>query len=191
MKKLIVILVLTVIFTGIDINAQRTVVVKRNPNHTTVVKRTPRGRVVYVHNRRAVRTARVLPPKAVIIHHRNFKYYYHEGVYYKLYKGRYIIVPPPRGLRIRVLPPHHTRIVIGPRVIFYAGGVFYQEQDGQTDEYEVIEPPVGTIIYNLPEDAEEVTVDGNPYYEYDGVLYQQVSTDEDKSYEVACLLNDE
>lgn len=185
-------LIILMLTLSLDLNAQPPRKArKKPPPRRVVVKRTPRHKVVYVHPRRPRRVVKVVPAGAAVIHHRNVKYHYHGGIYYRLHKGQYIVVPPARGLRVRVLPPSHVRIVVGPGAVFYCAGIFYNLLEGTEDEYEVIEPPVGAVVQELPEDAEEVMVDGESYYEYDGALYKKVSTDDGEGYEVAELIEEE
>lgn len=58
----------------------------------------------------------------------------------------------------------------GPNQFYYSGGLFYQQNNNQ---YEVVVPPVGAEVPNLPQDANLVTIDGIDYYEYKGVYYTQ------------------
>ena len=60
-----------------------------------------------------------------------------------------------------------------------------------TNEYEVVEPSVGTVVPELPEnDVEVVTIDGETYYEFDDILYKPLVTKEGVQYEVVGRLDD-
>ena len=48
-------------------------------------------------------------------------------------------------------------------------------------EYKVVVPPVGAEVPSLPEEAQEVTVNGKVFYEYKGVYYQASQNDEGKT----------
>jgi hypothetical protein len=109
-------------------------------------------------------------------------------VFYVARNGSYVRVVPPVGIRVAVLPAGYVRLVVGPSVFFYAGGIFYVE-DVSSGEYVVADPPVGAIVSQLPSGAAEVEIDGKLYYEYNGILYKPVRT-EKKAYEVAGKLED-
>ncbi len=55
------------------------------------------------------------------------------------------------------------------REYFYQDGVFYiQNSSGQ---YEVIVPPAGALVNELPDDYETITLDGVSYYKVDDTVY--------------------
>lgn len=90
----------------------------------------------------------------------------HFGGYYHPY------VYPHLGLVVRVLPFGYYSFVWNSYPYYYAGGLFYQAcADGS---YQVIAPPVGAEVPSLPINAEIVTIDGNPYYQYQGIYYESV-----------------
>jgi hypothetical protein len=78
------------------------------------------------------------------------------------------------GIRIAALPAGYVRVVVGPSVFFYAGGIFYM-LDEVSKEYVVADPPVGAIVYTLPSDAAEIEIDGKPFMEYNGIIYKPVN----------------
>ena len=63
-----------------------------------------------------------------------------------------------------------TPFYYGANQFYYSGGLFYQQNNSQ---YEVVTPPVGAEVPNLPSDANQVTINGVDYYEYKGVYYTQ------------------
>jgi len=135
-----------------------------------------------------VRTVRNLPQSAVVIRHRNVPYYFHGGTFYVSNNGVYIRTVPPVGIRIAALPAGYVRVVVGPRVFFYAGGIFYT-LDEASKEYVVADPPVGAIVSQLPSDAVEIEIDGTPYMEYNGIIYKPVTIDQ-PGYEVVGKLDE-
>jgi len=154
----------------------RTQPVTRNPHY------------IYPRHRRVVRT---LPRHHVRIVYRGLPYFYYSGIYYTQYGDEYIVVMPPLGFRITVLPVGYTRIVVGPSIYFYHSGIYYLEsktpEDNNEDDgkYEVVKPPIGTIVSEIHEDSEEVVVDGKTYYEYNDILYKKIiDTDNKVTYEV-------
>ena len=52
----------------------------------------------------------------------------------------------------------------------------------------VVDPEVGTIVYELPDDYEKVEIDGVTYFEYANVLYKKVQIDGTRAYEVVGLI---
>ncbi len=91
---------------------------------------------------------------------------------------------PPVGFRIRTLALAPVRIVVRNRPFWYAQGVFYVKQN---EEYIVAETPVGAVVPELPEDAEEIDFSGVTAYELNDAIYQEV----DDGYEIIDLLEDE
>ncbi|WP_353780010.1 DUF6515 family protein [Winogradskyella sp. 3972H.M.0a.05] len=151
---------------------------------TQPIRRSPHYR--YPRHRRVIRT---LPVNHVRIVYRGMPYFYYSGIYYTSYGDEYIVVLPPRGFRISVLPVGHVRIVVGPTVYFYHSGIYYVESTETNVEeegkYEVTQPPVGTVVTEIHEDSEEVSVDGKTYYEYNDVLYKKrIDNEGDITYEV-------
>ena len=169
-----------------EMNAQRRVVVKTP--HRTVV-RTPRAKVVYRNPAPAVRVVRTVPRTAVVVNYGGLRYHYSAGVYYRYYNGRYVVVSAPIGLRVRILPVGYRLIYVGPRAYYYYQGSYYIKVEG-TDEYETVEAPTDAVVHTLPEDTEEVEIDGKTFYEYNGILYKVVTTPEGKAFKVTGKLED-
>jgi len=177
------ILLLCLSFSFTELFAQRRVVVE-TPRKTVVVKKTPRKtKVVYTHAAPKARTVRAIPGKAVIVTHRATKYHYHAGVFHRLYRGNYVVVAPPVGVRISVLPVGFRRVYIGSRSYFYFGGVFYIKNES-VEEYEVVDAPEGAIVHALSKEAERIAIEGKVYYAYNDTLYQKVETEEGEAFEV-------
>jgi hypothetical protein len=151
----------------------------------TLVK-VPRTKIVYRTPNRKVIRYRVLPGKNhLIFHHRNLKYYYAGGFYYRMIDGYYVRFAPALGLRIKVLPVGHRIVVWNNKKFFYDQGVYYTAVN---NEYEVVAPEPGLTVDELPEAAERVKVDDEDYYEYNDVLYQKTKTDNGQAYQVAAVV---
>jgi hypothetical protein len=185
MKAKQVVFILTVILLSVasESYAQRRVI---NTPRRTVVQG-PRGTVVY-RKRPVVRPVRRLPRRAVVIRYRKVPYYYHGGVFYMSRNGVYVRTAPPVGIRVAALPAGYVRVVVGPRVFFYAEGIFYI-LDEASREYAVADPPIGAVVSQLPSDAAEIEIDGKPYMEYNGIIYKLV-TIEQPGYEVVGKLDE-
>jgi hypothetical protein len=95
-----------------------------------------------------------------------------SGLYYN-YRGYYNRYYYPRiGFSIGVLPYGYYPFSYGPYQYFYSDGYYYQQYNNQ---YTVVEPPVGAEIDRLPEGAESIVIDGQQYYELNGVYYLPVT----------------
>jgi len=89
--------------------------------------------------------------------------------------GYYNFYRPFIGFRLNVLPFGYYPFYYGPDQYYYSGGLFYRQYE---NNYQVVTPPVGAEVPNLPEEANLVTIDGVDYYELKGVYYTQ-STNKD------------
>jgi hypothetical protein len=60
------------------------------------------------------------------------------------------------------------------------------EQRLLNDQYTVVEPPVGASVDKLPAKAQSIVIDGQQYYEMNGVYYQPITKDDGTTaYQVA------
>jgi hypothetical protein len=185
-KSLYIVLIIGILLTSMNIavEAQRRVIVVKRPSRTVVVTRVPRSRVVYV-NHRVIRppvVVRTPPAESVAVVYGRTRYFYHAGFYYAMRPEGYVVVPPPAGIVITVLPPRCVRVIIRSGTFFYIGGVFYTQV---TEGYKVVDPPAGAQVEELPEDAEKVNVEGKIFYEHNGTLYKKVETENGFAYEVS------
>jgi hypothetical protein len=121
----------------------------------------------------------ITPKNAFLITHSGKKYHYHSGIYYKRSGANYIITKAPIGIRIRTLPKERIKCNIKGKKYFYYYGTFYIKTD-EADEYITVDPPKGAIVDALPEGYKDVTVDGNEYYEFEGILYKPVISENDE-----------
>jgi hypothetical protein len=69
-------------------------------------------------------------------------YFYSGGYWYRPQGPRYVIVAPPRGIRVRELPSFSQEVWLGSTLFFVAAGTYYLYQP-DTQEYVVAEPPQG------------------------------------------------
>lgn len=85
-------------------------------------------------------------------------------------------------------------MIVGPSIYYYHSGVYYadtSESASDDQKYEVTQPPVGTLLRTIHEDAEEVVIDGKIFYDYNDILYKRVSTfDGNTAYEVVHVHNE-
>jgi hypothetical protein len=98
------------------------------------------------------------------------------------------LIVAPRGLRVGFLPLGNRSLLIHNIPHYYYAGTYYRAVG---NEYEVVQPSIGTVVPELPEDnVEEITIDGQSYLEYDDVLYKTVVTTTGIQYEVVGRLDD-
>ncbi len=147
----------------------------RRVSSTKVTYRKPTRKVVSVRN----------IPNRRVIRHGGQNYYYANNRYYTYSRGRYIVISPKVGFRVRTLPAPYKRIYFNNYNYFYAGGIFYIHTN---DVYEVVDPEIGTIVYELPDGYEKVEIDGLSYYEYANILYEKVQVDGERAYEVVGII---
>lgn len=81
-----------------------------------------------------------LPPVHREIVYRHEHYFYHDGIWYRPYNSRFIVIFPPIGIIVPFLPPFYTTIWVGPTTYYYAGGVYYAWYPEQRS-YVVVEAP--------------------------------------------------
>ncbi|PSL18790.1 DUF6515 family protein [Dyadobacter jiangsuensis] len=161
MKTLNRLLVMTMMALSLHANAQSSV---------TVIRRPPR--------------------ESKIVVHAGVRYHYYGGVYYKPYGRQYVVVRPPVGLRVTVLPVGYASVTIGRMPYFYAGGVYYVQYS--PGRYEVVEPPKELAVNSnpsqlsaLPEGAQSVYIAGRKYYKINDTYYEKsVSENGGESYVV-------
>lgn len=106
----------------------------------------------------------------------NTAYHYNHG-YYGSYYG------PRLGFSVGFLPYGYYPFYYGDYQYFYSDGLFYQYND---DQYTVVEPPVGAEVTTLPSNAQSIVINGQQYYEVNGVYYEPITKDDGTlSYQVA------
>lgn len=107
----------------------------------------------------------------------NHNYYHYNRGYY----GSYYY--PRIGFSIGVLPYGYYPFFYGDYQYYYSDGLFYQYDN---NEYTVVEPPIGAEVKELPDKAQSIVINGQQYYELNGVYYQPVTKDDGSTvYQVA------
>lgn len=180
----------------------------------------------------------ILPPRYKVVRYFGIDYYIYNDVYYRPYRGHYIVCRPPFGVTIarsvvdisfatvnfayysnvyrtfgaidannryidqqnRIIAQNNATIMAQNRAIamnpnsalssyeianrlglvqsyayadrnyFYQDGVFYIVNAG--GQYQVIVPPAGALVQNLPEDYDIITLGGVQYYRVDDTVYR-------------------
>ena len=88
-------------------------------------------------------------------------FYWGGGFYNSLYW-------PRLGFSVGFLPYGYYPFYWGGLQFYYSDGYYYNNDNGQ---YTVVEPPVGAQLNNLPEGAKSIMINGQQYYELNGVYY--------------------
>lgn len=80
------------------------------------------------------------PPAAAIVRHGHDRYWYDRGVWYAPRGPRYVVVGPPLGAFVAVLPSFYTTVWFGAVPYYYADDAYYRWRE-ERRAYEVVEPP--------------------------------------------------
>jgi hypothetical protein len=67
-------------------------------------------------------------------------YYFHGGAWYRQWGPNFLVVAPPIGIGIDLLPPYYTTVWLGGVPYYYADGAYYQWQP-ERRQYIVAQPP--------------------------------------------------
>ncbi|MAX71288.1 MAG: hypothetical protein CL868_02060 [Cytophagaceae bacterium] len=165
-------------------NSSRT---ENNTNRTAVNTNNGRvssSKVTYKTDKKKVVSVRNVSNKTEVKHNGQ-SYYYDNDKYYTHSGGRYIVIAPKVGFRVKKLPTDYRRISYGNYNYYNANGIFYIHIN---NEYEVVDPEVGTIVSELPNDYEKVVIDGFTYYEYANILYEKIQINGTRAYEVVGII---
>lgn len=98
-----------------------------------------------------------LPAGHRVVVHRNVRYHYHDGIWYRPSGTRFIVVLPPPGIIVPFLPPFFTIIWYGAVPYYYAGGVYYLWYP-EYRYYAVAEPPPESEVREQPAGSDELFV---------------------------------
>lgn len=86
---------------------------------------------------------RELPRERVIVYDRMRRpYYRYNGAWYAPRRSGFVVVGPPVGVFVNVLPPFYTTVWFGGVPYYYADDTYYLWRDRER-EYEVVDPPQG------------------------------------------------
>ena len=82
-----------------------------------------------------------LPVGAVSVGFGGGNYFFHGGVWFRPYSGRYIVVQPPLGIFLPVLPSDYATLWVAGVPYYYADSVYYNVAPGRG--YVVVAAPPG------------------------------------------------
>ena len=107
---------------------------------------------------------------------------YTRGGFYRSGYGYYGY--PQLGFYYGFLPFGYYPFYWGDDLYYYNAGIFYTPYDG--GGYTVTTPPVGAAVPTIPEGAKAIKINGEQFYELNGVYYKAVVNDAGKTmYQVA------
>jgi hypothetical protein len=98
-----------------------------------------------------------VPRGAVIVTHSHHNYWYDRGVWYAPYGSRFVVVAPPLGVYVSILPPYYTTVWFGGLPYYYANDTYYAWRASQR-AYEVVQPPAGALATTASPAAQDIYV---------------------------------
>ncbi|HEY6123484.1 MAG TPA: hypothetical protein VIV63_02445 [Steroidobacteraceae bacterium] len=105
-------------------------------------------------------------------HHGSYSNYSYNNYWYRPYGPRYVVVAPPFGFGVSVLPPYYSTLWYGGSPYYYADSTYYSWRP-ERREYVVTEKPRGEPETRVETGgSEEIFV-----YPRDGQTEEQQSTD--------------
>ena len=96
----------------------------------------------YSHNRYYTSpgvSVAAVPGRPYVVAHGGGHYYYSGGIWYAPYGPHYVVVGPPVGVFVPVLPPFYTTVWFTGVPYYYANNTYYTYAGPQG--YEVVDPP--------------------------------------------------
>ncbi len=85
-----------------------------------------------------------LPNGSMNIGFHGNRFFFHAGVWYRPMGERFVVIDPPFGIQVPILPPGFVALWVGGAPFYYANGAYYQPVPGQG--YTVVAPPVGVEL---------------------------------------------
>lgn len=76
---------------------------------------------------------------------------------------------PGVGIYLSTLPRGYSRYYYGGDPYYYYNDRYYRESD--RGGYEAVAPPLGATVRRLPPGTRERIIDGDTYYEFDGIFF--------------------
>lgn len=70
------------------------------------------------------------------------RFFFRSGVWYRARGTQFVVVTPPAGIRLGLLPPVYSITWVGGVPYYYANGIYYTSVPNSSD-YVVVNPPIG------------------------------------------------
>lgn len=87
---------------------------------------------------------RDLPRDRIIINRGPNRFFYSGGVWYAPRGPSFVVVAPPIGVFVPLLPPYYSTVWFGGVPYYYANDTYYM-WNAQNSGYEVVDPPSGAV----------------------------------------------
>ena len=175
-----------------ELTAQTKVVVVKKKKRKGVrrVRRAKKVRVAhynYKHLPKWGYRTKVVPANTRVIVFNGVRYRYVNGVYYKPVRNGYVVVAPPKGIRVSVLPKGYRRLAVAGSTHYYYYGTYYNKKIDRisgASYYVVAQAPIGVKVDALPEGYEEVNIKGVQYYVLNGSYYKEIGSSDQLKYKL-------
>lgn len=105
------------------------------------------------------------------------RFYFSGGIWYAPRGPQFVVVAPPPGLVISVLPPYYSTVWLGGVPYYYADNVYYTWQPDQNG-YAVVDPPDNADAPSPPPDSAPSTQEDLMIYPKNGQSKEQQAADQ-------------
>jgi hypothetical protein len=105
------------------------------------------------------------------------RFYFSGGIWYAPRGPGFVVVAPPPGLVISVLPPYYSTVWLGGVPYYYADNVYYTWQPDQNG-YAVVDPPDNADAPTAPPDSAPSAPDNLMIYPKNGQSKEQQAADQ-------------
>jgi hypothetical protein len=165
---------LFVLFASVSAHAQATDRHPLSPRAVVVDNRYNHG---HYYPRRGT-VVRTLPPGYRPYFHRGRPLYFDDGVWYAPGRRGFVVVRPPIGMYVPVLPRYHSTVWLGGLPYHYADDTFYRWEPA-ADTYQIVPPPPGADRLSDVAPAAPAERAGDSFFAYpsDGQTSEQQAAD--------------
>jgi hypothetical protein len=113
-----------------------------------------------------------LPQGGYRIPYRGGDYYFHGGAWYRPWGPRFVVVAPPFGIGISLLPPYYSTVWFGGVPYYYADDTYYVWRPERREYVVTAPPPDAAPATTAPPTSPEIYA-----YPKNGQSTEQQSTD--------------
>jgi hypothetical protein len=104
-------------------------------------------------------------------------YYFSGGIWYAPRGPGFVVVTPPPGIVVSVLPPYYSTVWFGANPYYYADNVYYAWQPDQNG-YAVVDPPDNPDQPTAPPESPPSSADDLIVYPKNGQSKEQQAADQ-------------
>lgn len=116
-----------------------------------------------------------IPRKTKSFEFNDIEYFCHQGNFFLLDNEKYLLVEPPRGLKVKELCEGYERIIRGGAVVYYHNGNFYYQKP-KTKGFSIVNGPIGAQITKIPENSVKAIINGEEYFVYFNAVFKATPT---------------